>query len=157
MDYWTGRLLKQWNMSNSTWMRVLFCPLYTSKWLNNISIQNETKGVLDALQSLWDGGQACKRVWQMETAIEEILEFTLPVKSEVHAHLLSAMRISRWVFRFGTPHSMASKREPPAQGSLSIEVGQGWYEWFFEMFSEKEKHSQEGLGWFQCTAWGQWA
>ena len=28
---------------------------------------------LDALQSLWDGGQGYKRVWQMETAIEEIL------------------------------------------------------------------------------------
>ena len=28
---------------------------------------------LDALQSLWDGGQSCKKAWQMKTAIEEIL------------------------------------------------------------------------------------
>lgn len=41
--------------------RVLFCPLYTSKWLNNISIRMKQKG-LDALQRLMRrGGQACKR------------------------------------------------------------------------------------------------
>ena len=135
MDYWTGRLSKQWNMPKSMWMRVLFCPSHASKLLNNTTIQNETKW-FRCPSNLWDGGQGCQRAWPMKAATEETLgihaagqewcTWTLTL-------LNKQVDVSRWCT---SVHGLPG--EPPAQGSLSIEVGQGWFEWFGKFLREGE-------------------